>query len=167
MIEQREKAERADAPYGRLNRSYERCLCINRRGKSICRARLSSENWLQIDCLVRTKTCAGKEKRRERGKRICQLLLRSACRMHAKQKEKLSPREWQYSRSKSWTREWIGRKFLPSKGFWTTKCQHGGGALMSCTPSPKAAKPVWAKPLTQLLCLVIFSYATCQIDSHL
>ncbi len=64
-------------------------------------------NWFQIDCLVKTKTCAGvvvgKRREKKERKRICQLLLRSACRMHAKQKEEISPREWQYSRSKNWT----------------------------------------------------------------
>ncbi len=30
-----------------------------------------------------------------------------------------------------------------------------GDSLMSCTPLPKAAKPVWANELTLLLCLVI------------
>ncbi len=28
---------------------------------------------------------------------------------------------------------------------------------MSCTPLPKAAKPVWAKQLTQLPCLVVYA----------
>ncbi len=28
--------------------------------------------------------------------------------------------------------------------------------IMSCTPSPKAAKPVWAKQLTRLPCLVVY-----------
>ncbi len=27
---------------------------------------------------------------------------------------------------------------------------------MSCTPLPKAAKPVWAKQLTRLPCLVVY-----------
>ncbi len=30
-----------------------------------------------------------------------------------------------------------------------------GDPLMSCTPLPKAAKPVWAKQLTRLPCLVV------------
>ncbi len=28
---------------------------------------------------------------------------------------------------------------------------------MSCTPLPKAAKPVWAKQLTRLPCLVVYA----------
>ncbi len=28
--------------------------------------------------------------------------------------------------------------------------------MMSCTPLPKAAKPVWAKQLTRLRCLVAY-----------
>ncbi len=37
------------------------------------------------------------------------------------------------------------------------RLQQKGNPLMSCTPLPKAAKPVWSKQLTRLPCLIVLA----------